>query len=355
MHGGQVWYTGHPVIEDLSVTVNPLGVPSSCLDVLRATLSTAERYPPLDWEPARGSLFKFLGLERQRQASVSQLLLGNGASELIDTVIRYLCASGARSFTIGPDAIQYKEYEKTAIRCGMRIARSRGEADVHFLVNPNNPTGSFLSHHEFLSYITHWCNKKSAVVVDESMLPWLGPDWTTESLLSDVTRIGDLERDFEISVFVIHSWTKLWSCCGLRIGSVWCPSVYSASRVVSLLVPWNVNVLALAFLQAAVTDSDYLLKTWRETPRWRSRFIARLRQIGPEWQAYGEDWLPWIWLDVLKPEVASEFTMASAESGLPVRPGAMGYGQSSFVRVRVCMPEHQDLLCQAIRNHSNIV
>ncbi len=350
-HGGQVWYTNNHVIEDLSVTANPFGLPNSSLQFLAENLSLIEYYPPNDWEPTRGRLFEFLGLNKQPKASSSQLLLGNGASELIDVLLRYLRSSGAQSYFPGPSVVQYKEYEKTARLYGMRRAESRHDTDIHLLVNPNNPTGSFLSYQALRSYICEFAKVNSVIVVDESMLPWLGSEWTSESLLSDVSWIYDLENDFAIRVFVIYSWTKFWSCCGLRIGSLWCPSEQTASCVREMLIPWNVSALALSFLQTAVSDVNYLLRTWKETRLWRARLCIALQSACNGWIIYGEDWLPWIWLDVLQPTTASKFVEASVDCGLPVRSGSIGYKQSSFIRMRVCSLEHQEILFRALRKH----
>lgn len=353
-HAGQIWYTQHHVSEDLSVIANPFGLPSGSAQFLADNLSQIGHYPASDWEPARSRLFEFLRLPEQPEASSARLLLGNGASELIDVLLRYLGASGARSYITGPSSVQYKEYEKTALLCGMNASSSRRNADVHLLVNPNNPTGSFLRYPDLKSYIQQFAKAGSAIIVDESILPWLGPDWTRESLLADVSWIHRLDRDRAIRVFVIHSWTKLWACCGLRIGSLLCPSDQTASCLREQLPPWNVNVLALLFLQAAVSDGEYLTRTWTETRRWRARLGAALQRADANWSLHGEDWLPWIWLDVVQPETAARFVEASIECGLPVRAGAIGYQQPSFVRVRVCSSEHQDILLQALSNRGVI-
>lgn len=354
-HGGQVWYTQGDVIEDLSVTANSLGLPPRARRAVADSLSLMAHYPPNEWAPARDLLSDFLGTRQQIATSSSQILLGNGASELIDVLLRYLRSAGAATYITGPAPVQYREYELAALRSGMRVAQSRLDADVHLLVNPNNPTGSFLPYRALERYVRQFGKPGSAIVLDESMLPWLGPGWRFESALSNVSWIRDLNADLAIRLFVVHSWTKLWACCGLRLGSLFCPSEASANDVRGLLVPWNVNILALAFLRAAVDDAAYLVRTWKITAVWRGQLRATLERAGRGWKAHGQDWLPWIWLDLAAPETATRFVEASVECGLPVRPGAMGYEQPSFVRVRVCSPGRQGILVRALRKHQLII
>lgn len=353
-HAGQAWYQGLAVIEDLSVTCNLLGYPQSCIEPLKETLSIIDRYPPADWEPYRTQLFRFLGLEDQAGSSSGSLLLGNGASELIDVLMRYLSSSGVSSYATGPAAVQYNEYERSAKLCGMVESVHSDTADVHFIVNPNNPTGSFLEYNTLKSYIEERTKRNAVVIIDESMLPWFGATWKNQSILSELPWVHEIKRKKGVDIYTIHSWTKIWSCCGIRIGSLYCPCDELALSIRDLLVPWNVNLLALHFLSHAIRDEQFMKKTWVTTRSLRLSLSCSLKSICDEWRIYGEEWLPWIWLDVLKPSTAKRFVDSSVDCGLPTRLGAVGYGQGSFVRIRVCSSEHENILFHSLRVHGII-
>ena len=74
-------------VEDLSVTTNGLGPPEAALAAAREAVGTAQHYPPMSFEPQRSELARFLWGASAEHAT-DRLLLGNGASELIDLLTR---------------------------------------------------------------------------------------------------------------------------------------------------------------------------------------------------------------------------------------------------------------------------
>ena len=86
-HGGQEWQLLPNFVEDLSVTTNGLGPPEAALAAAREAVGTAQHYPPMDFEPQRSELARFLWGAAAEHAT-DRLLLGNGASELIDLLTR---------------------------------------------------------------------------------------------------------------------------------------------------------------------------------------------------------------------------------------------------------------------------
>merc|ERR1712072_1649690 len=125
---------------------------------------------------------------------------------------------------------------------------------------------------------------------DESKLFWSGPDWHEHGISA---RFVEDMATRHIHVFIVHSWTKIFACPGLRIGSVSCPTIEKRQMLQSRQVPWSVNAFAQAYLQAAVQDRAYLERTWRATARWRKHALSRLQRLHPAWKFGGRPWLPW--------------------------------------------------------------
>ena len=99
-HGGQDWRTCSFFVEDFSVTTNGLGAPKAAMDAAKASLEQIGHYPPANFEPHLSDLAEFMWgpdfVERKMC-----LQLGNGASELIDLVIRACALTNGGVFSGG--------------------------------------------------------------------------------------------------------------------------------------------------------------------------------------------------------------------------------------------------------------
>ncbi|KNC96731.1 uncharacterized protein SPPG_07940 [Spizellomyces punctatus DAOM BR117] len=347
-HGGQEWQFLDNFIEDFSVTTNGLGTPRKALQAARDALEVCHHYPPADQEPAKTYLANFLWPEDYQDVH-SRLLLGNGASELIDLVTR---AAPEGPWKPGPWKIQYKEYERSAIALGRTVLRPDHptSAALTCIVNPNNPTGDYMPIEELKSYIETTVADNTVVMVDESMQPWHSPEFRHDSLISQSEWLKNMFNTRGIAVFIMHSWTKLWSCTGLRLGSVVCPTVDHCIKLKKVQVPWSVNLPALKFLEVVTSDEekDYLDETWAVTSEWRASLVERLEELcNGQWEIHGKPFLSWVWIDMKDARVAADAVTLAKRAGVPVRAGVHGYACDTCVRAAVRKPEQVDVLVQA--------
>ncbi|CAM9237264.1 unnamed protein product [Phaeothamnion confervicola] len=355
-HGGQDWKFLHNFVEDFSVTTNGLGTPKPALEAARRAVEDISHYPPSDFEPAISHLAAFLWPDADGDATAAGaaasagkelMLLGNGASELIDLVVRQAKPGRWRP---GPQLTQYKEYERSALAAGFATApHDDGGATLLCMVNPTNPTGDYWTVPEMRRYIETSCAPGTTVIVDESMQPWLGPEWRSDSLLGERNWARNLsEGPAAVHVWVMTSWTKIWSCTGVRLGSVVAPTAALQRSLKAKQVPWSVNVVALAFLSAVVRDTEYLRQTWDLTPRWNAEMRAELARRHPTWEVHGKPFLSWLWVDT-KDATACVTAVARAKAaGVPVRSGAPGYNLPTFFRAAVRPAEQAAVLFQAL-------
>ncbi|KAJ2472255.1 hypothetical protein EV174_005852, partial [Coemansia sp. RSA 2320] len=275
-----------------------------------------------------------------------RLILGNGASELIDLVIRMAPAGTWRP---GPFHTQYKEYERSARNNNFALLPpgTAEKANVACLVNPCNPTGDYLELPELKTWISDNVLPGGYAIIDESMQPWQSEKFREHSLTSQREYVETLYRAQGISVFVMHSWTKLWCCTGLRLGSVVCPTAEHMRAIKKIQVPWSVNTVALAFLNAVVEDAKYLQDTWEMTPIWRKDTVDRLQTMFPAWEFHGRDFLSWIWINTKDTVVAERAVALARAAGVPVRSGGPGYNLPAFIRVAVRHPDKVNVLAEA--------
>ncbi|KAK4519514.1 uncharacterized protein ATC70_009750 [Mucor velutinosus] len=352
-HGGQEHRFINNFVEDFSVTTNYLGTPHKALEAAREAMSDIHHYPAANQEPAKSCLAEFLWGSDYAEHH-GRLLMGNGASELIDLVVRKALASceqrGIKQPTWkgSPWNVQYREYQRSAETNGFEILDPSNpeRADMICIVNPCNPTGDYFSVEPLKEWIKSNVKSGGCVIVDESMQPWHSADFRNDSLISEHAYARDMFENEGVSVHVMHSWTKIWSCTGLRVGSVICPTAQHCEALRKIQVPWSVNGPALKFVEAVVNDDDYLQETWSNTTRLRAWLIEQLKSLGhSEWEYHGKLFLSWVWLDMKSEEMAAKAIELARASGVPVRSGKPGYQCNSFVRVAVRKePEVQVLI-----------
>eukprot|EP00164_Ancoracysta_twista_P006802 GFYU01009542.1.p1 GENE.GFYU01009542.1~~GFYU01009542.1.p1 ORF type:complete len:384 (+),score=138.36 GFYU01009542.1:62-1153(+) len=338
-HGGQDWKFCDNYVADFSVTTNG-SAPQSGLDAAAKALHQIHHYPAADMEPAKTDLAKFLSPDNWEELH-SRLQLGNGASELLDLVIRHAPEGG---FKPGSRLNQYKEYERASRAMGRKILDfdSEEKPAVTTIINPNNPTGEWMTIDKLTKFIDERCPDGSTVIVDESMQPWYGPEWRSQSLLAMKDFIDRMYKERGVQIFLMHSWTKLWACPGLRLGSVLAPNKEIMDKIKKTQVPWSVNTMGLAFLSAVAKDDAYLKATWEQTTAWRNRELDFLKEHFPTWVVHGEAWLSWLWVDTGSEEMQKKVVAACKANGTPCRSGTPGYEFHTFVRFAVREPKEQD-------------
>lgn len=262
-------------------------------------------------------------------------MIGNGASELIDLVTKNAPPGPWKPCLCN---IQYAEYFRSAKNAKRLILKHEDpqKAALYTIVNPNNPTGAYLNIDKIKFHIDSLPNDTS-VIVDESMQPWHSKNFWQDSLVSQKEWILDMLQKRNICIYIIHSWTKLWTCCGLRIGSLICPTEEILLKYKSLQVPWSVNTLALKYLET-VTDPKnigYLEETWAKTTEWRNYLKSKLKTYKPHWKFYGESFLSYLWIDTTDELEAEKAVKISRAAGFPIRPGSYGYNSPTFIRIAV--------------------
>mmetsp|Transcript_30100 Transcript_30100/g.44009 ORF Transcript_30100/g.44009 Transcript_30100/m.44009 type:complete len:398 (+) Transcript_30100:258-1451(+) len=334
-HGGQEWRQCQNFVEDFSVTTNGMGPPVSAVAAARS--AAIHHYPPANFEPHVSHLAEFLWPGKAAH-SHSCLQLGNGASELIDLVIRSCSTVG--TWRPGPTVVQYEEYKRSAEASGfVRTSADDDSANLMCLVNPTNPTGDYMRVDALKCYIQNRCRRGTSVLVDESMQPWVGQNWREDSLVSQVEWRRKMSNEEGVNIFVIHSWTKIWSCTGIRLGSIISPTEAFMTRMKSKQVPWSVNCMALAFLTAACLDKEYLKTMWQVTTHWRSQQVYQINQRFPGWRCIGEPFLSWVWIEMPDEYTAEKAVQVAKLNGTPVRWGKPGYQLPRMIRIAVRNPE----------------
>ncbi len=253
---------------DFSANMNPLGPPEWLRAVVCSSLSSVAHYPDPDCHDLKSCLATRYG------ADVSEVLVGNGSTELIHLLPRALPIR--RAVVPVPS---YSDYCASAESAGLQVERfPLHEADgfvigyealeacllgdeLVFLGHPNNPTGVLLDCRAVRALAAE--HPSSVFVIDEAFL--------------DLTDNGEsFTARRPPNMVVIVSLTKTYAIPGLRLG---CAVAHreTVRRVEAIQPPWSVNRIAQAVGIAALEDPEYLQRS-REVVRRERQFLSQ--QLG---------------------------------------------------------------------------
>lgn len=326
-------------ILDYSANINPLGLPPSVRDSIRAVLDSIIHYP----DPEATELKR--AISSHYHVPAEAITVGNGAVELLYLLCYQLRPTEAIVF-----APAFSEYERAARAAGAAVRHiyCRAEDDfsleldkaasaqpnsIIFLGNPNNPTGKLLDREALLNLLTVCREKHTIVVVDESFIDFLpnNVQCTCRSLLDS----------FE-NLVVIHSMTKFYAIPGLRLGFA-LTEPRLAARLQLAKDPWNVNSLAQAAGVAALADEGYQAKSREVMASAKNEFYQSLIQL-PGFKPYMPS-VNYILIDVKETrKSAAQWNKALNSFGIMIRdcgnyPGLTPY----YMRVAVKLPEQNML------------
>lgn len=289
MHGGNIY--GNEIEYDFSVNLNPLGPPDAVREALAAALNHVEEYPDPEYRELRRALANY------RRLAEEQLVLGNGASELIPGIIRALapktcmvtapCYSGYETAlnAAAPSCRIHRIFlrEEDDFTLPENICReiAHVKPDLLILTNPNNPNGKRISANR-LREIAGACRGAGTVLLmDECFLALSGGD--EDSLIH---RIGEEGLP---PTMVLRAFTKTFAIPGVRLGYAVC-SGSLAARIQRELPEWNLSVFAqyagLAALEAAAPEtvtpgtSGYLAASVEMIAQEREYLTAELKKLG---------------------------------------------------------------------------
>jgi len=359
-HGGNIYEasrrSGIPEedILDFSASINPLGVPKSAADAMRAAVDRLCHYP----EPYAEGLSAHLA--RLFKVSVDSIICGNGSAELIYLLPRALkparalvpeptfseyaraCMASGASDVIGHRLkwednfdISAEAFAKAIIEAcpsgdhgrkgAGRQSQSRGMA---FLCNPNNPTGRLVSRKDVLAIAETARQQACYLVVDEAFI--------------DFCPGGSVVKEVEKNPYliVIRSMTKFYALSGLRIGcAVLHPEV--SQKVREFKEPWTVNTLAQRAAAAAIGDAPFRKASLRAMAAEKSFVERQLRRMGISFvPSKANYYLLWL-------ERAPEVRAALEKRGILVRDCANFAGLGPrFLRIAVRSRQENTILME---------
>jgi threonine-phosphate decarboxylase len=246
----------HKTVLDFSASVNPFPpeIPWQC------DPGTLTAYP----DDSYYELKKRISHVFHRKPE--EICVGNGSIE----IIRVFCSvelgyHGSRK-TFSAPAPTFGEYELSARIAGGTPVADPKNADIRFLCNPNNPTGTLLDRNEVLSRLEDAKKCGALLFCDEAFIELSDP-------ASTVSEISDPH------LFVLRSLTKCFSVPGIRFGyGFGDPDLIE--RIETARAPWSVNAFAEAYALEAFCHMEDLARSRTLIEQERRWLEGELNGIG---------------------------------------------------------------------------
>lgn len=238
---------------------NPLGPPPGAQEVIRR------------FAPAKGAIYPsgdayYLRREIAGRHGIDpdQIIVGNGANEVIAFVVKAFCQPGDNIVTADKT---FAVYEWVATFSGIEarlvslkqecfddqamLGRIDSNTKVIFICNPNNPSGTYWSKNTLISFLDA-LEGRQIVVVDEAYAEFVEKEDYPDG-------IALIERYPNLVVF--RTFSKMYGIAGLRIGYL-AADMALADVIRRTCVVYSVNAIAQeAALSCLQDDTGHIART----------------------------------------------------------------------------------------------
>ncbi len=248
----------------LASNENPLGPSPKALQAMKKAMGELQLYPDASGFHLRASLAKL------EKVGFDEIVLGNGSNEVIELLIRTFCVPG--DFMVASDGV-FAAYPISARIQGVETLFTRMTQDFRFnldamleqikknprvkivaLPNPNNPTGTYVTEPELVSFLTEVEKVRDGSV--HVILDYAYWEYVSAKDLPDPI---PLFKRFP-NVSVLKTFSKIYGLGGLRVGyGVIRPEL--SKMVQKVRMPFNVSSLGLVGAEAALKDRAFIRKS----------------------------------------------------------------------------------------------
>jgi histidinol-phosphate aminotransferase len=313
----------------LNSNENPHGPSPAALIAVRNSLQNTHRYPD--------TFLLVQALSKQLRVPEDALIIGNGSNDIIDLIARTFLGAGDESIISQYAFAMYHVATQTSGASSRVVpAKEYGhnldamkaainpKTKILWIANPNNPTGTFISHDALEKFIKDVPNH-IIIALDEAYYEYLEP---TEQ--SD-TALWPLKYP---NVIIIRTFSKIYGIAGLRVGyGIAVPNI--AALINRVRLPFTNNSLGVAAATGALHDHKFVAQSRDTNTSERARLEQLLRQ-------HSIDFIPskgnFIALRISNAPAVYEHLL---RRGIVVRPLA-NYDMNDWLRVTIGTPKEND-------------
>ena len=271
-------YWRFPMLLDFCYLVNPYFPNPRLKEEMKANFDTLLTEYPSGMQVNAQLAARYAGI------SADQIIVGNGAAELINSYMRILpsCKTGVilPTFEEYPNRLNQEALEYF-IPDNPDFSYTGSDIMAYFkdkpikqllIINPDNPSGNLLSKAELMSLLEWSKSKEIKLVVDESFLDFAQSGNSISLLDEDLLNLNP-------HLIVIKSISKSYGVPGLRLGFLASGNKELIRLLKKDISIWNINSFAEFYMQIFIKYKDDYEKACLKFLRERDRFFSNLRQV----------------------------------------------------------------------------
>src|SRR6185503_8618807 len=261
----------------LSSNESPLGPSPHAVEALMRAAQGLELYPEGSAAILREAIGEVYGLDPARIVAS-----GDGSDALLTMLANAYLRPGDEVLYSEHDFILYKiatlansatpvEIPDPKLRFDVdaALARVTSKTRIVFIANPNNPTGSYITHEEM--------RRLHAGLSPDTLL-------VIDSAYSEYVRKNDYEAGIEMvsrfsNVVMTRTFSKIHGLAGMRIGWTYAPAAV-CDVLNRIRGPFNVSMLQQYTAAAAIRDRAHLERSVAHNEKWKSWLTDEIRKLG---------------------------------------------------------------------------
>jgi histidinol-phosphate aminotransferase len=274
-------FDSEKTIINLSSNENPYGISPKAKQAIIDMIPWSNRYSFNlgSLKDARVTIAKYFGV------AAENILLTAGSGEVLDLVPRFLNKPNANlvtaepTFFVLPAVAKKIGFAVNAVPVGSdkglnlpaMLSAINNDTQLVYMVNPNNPTGTYLKPSAMKSFCEE-ASKKTPVLIDEAYLDFLdAPD--NESMIPLAAA--------NPNILVTRTFSKIHGMAGLRIGYV----ISHPSRIQQLEQTYftesqiAISDLTLAAALASLQDEAHRLECKQKNAAARDYTLKSLKEL----------------------------------------------------------------------------
>jgi histidinol-phosphate aminotransferase len=261
-------------IAKLASNENPLGTSPKALEAMQRSLANLNFYP-------NGGLTLREVLAGEFDLKVENVIAGSGSEGIMSNIIRaFLCDEDevlttdaafigfqvlARSRGVKYRTVSYRDwhYDLEAL-----AAQINENTKIIYLANPNNPTGTIFTRHQFDEFYRH-VPERVLIILDEAYFEYA----------KDNPRYPDSMHYRYDNVITLRTFSKVYGLAGARIGYGFAHEEL-IRNLLKVKLPFEPSTPAQAAGIAALSDHEFLHRSLELNARGLQYLTEELQSLG---------------------------------------------------------------------------